>query len=274
MLTRRVLLAAATAFPLASDAATNPFADLETRTGARIGVAALDIGSGRRLLWRSNERFLMCSTFKFLLVAAVLKRIDADLEDGERIIHYGQTDVLEYAPVTKLHVAEGMSVLSLCDAAIRYSDNTAGNLLLAALGGPSAVTNFARRLGDPITRLDRIEPALNLADGVHDTTTPESMLRHLDQILLGDVLSVNSRKFLTAWLYVDTRGDAMLRAGLPEHWLVGDKTGRSLAGAVNDIAIAIPPYRAPILIAAYTAANTTGDSVLAEIGRLVVARFF
>ena len=270
MLTRRVLLVSAAAFPLASHAAANPFADLETRSGARIGVAAIDTGSGRQILWRADERFLMCSTFKFLLVAAVLKRIDAGLEVGERPIRYSQSDVLEYAPITKLHVADGMTVYALCDAAIRYSDNTAGNLLLAAVSGPPAVTRFARSLGDSVTRLDRIEPAVNFADGDKDTTTPAAMLHHLRQILLGDLLGEPSRKFLTAWLYANMRGDTLLRAGLPEHWLIGDKTGRSLAGAVNDIAIAAPPGRAPLLISVYTKGG--GDRIVAEIGRMIAAR--
>ena len=152
-----LLLAAST------PASTSDFADqirtVEQRTGARIGVAALDTGSGKRLTYRSEERFPMCSTFKFLAAAAVLKRVDEGKEKLDRFVPYGPKDILEYAPVTKAHLNEGgMSLGALCAAAIEQSDNTAGNLLLDAIGGPGGLTNFARGIGDETTRLDRKEP--------------------------------------------------------------------------------------------------------------------
>ena len=271
MLTRRAVLIAGAALPLAAQASdTGPFAELEARSGGRIGVAVLDTANGRRLAWRAGERFTMCSTFKFLAVSTVLKRIDAGLEAGDRLIRYTQADILEYAPITKQHVAEGMTVFALCAAAISHSDNTAANLLLQSCGGPAGVTGFARRLGDPMTRLDRYEPELNVPDGDKDTTTPAAMLADLDAILLGNMLSEISRKQLSGWMVGNTTGASMLRAGLPADWAIGDKTGRG-SGAVNDIAIATPPGRAPILIAIYT--RGSGDAVVAEIGRIVARRF-
>ena len=74
---------------------------IEQRTGARIGVAALDTGSGKHLDYRSEQRFPICSTFKFLAAAAVLKRVDDGQEKLDRFIPYGVKDILEYAPVTK-----------------------------------------------------------------------------------------------------------------------------------------------------------------------------
>ena len=271
MKTRRWVLAAGAALPLAAYASdSDPFAELEARTGGRIGVAVLDTANGRRLAWRGGERFTMCSTFKFLAVAAVLKRIDAGLETGDRLVRYTQADILEYAPITKQHVAEGMTVSALCAAAISYSDNTAANLLLHSCGGPAGVTLFARQLGDPKTRLDRFEPQLNVPDGDKDTTTPDAMLRNLQAILLGNTLSEGSRKQLADLMIGNTTGAPMLRAGLPANWTIGDKTGHG-SGAVNDIAIASPPGRAPILISIYTRGG--GDAVIAEIGRIIAARF-
>jgi len=139
-------------------------AAIEARMGGRIGVAALDISNSKRLNYRTEERFPMCSTFKFLAAAAVLKRVDEKQEKLERFVPYGAKDILEYAPVTKEHLKEGgMTLGALCAAAIEQSDNTAGNLLLDAIGGPSGLTNFLRGLGDNITRLDRKEPELNSA---------------------------------------------------------------------------------------------------------------
>ena len=146
-----------------NDAATR-IAAIEARMGGRIGVAALDISNSKRLNYRTEERFPMCSTFKFLAAAAVLKRVDEKQEKLERFVPYGAKDILEYAPVTKEHLKEGgMTLGALCAAAIEQSDNTAGNLLLDAIGGPSGLTNFLRGLGDNITRLDRKEPELNSA---------------------------------------------------------------------------------------------------------------
>src|SRR6266566_2187717 len=157
-----LLLAAST--PGSTSDFANRILSIEERTGARIGVAALDTASSKHLDYRSEERFPMCSTFKFLAAAAVLKRVDEKQEKLERFVPYDAKDILEYAPVTKTHLKEGgMTLAALCAAAIEQSDNTAGNLLLDAIGGPSGLTNFARSLGDRVTRLDRIEPELNSA---------------------------------------------------------------------------------------------------------------
>src|SRR5438876_42341 len=173
-----VLLLAVNAGSARSDAA-NQVAAIEARLGGRMGVAALDTGSGKRLDYRAEQRFPMCSTFKFLAAAAVLKRIDEKQDQLDRFVSYDAKDILEYAPVTKAHVKEGgMTLGALCAAAIEQSDNTAGNLLLDTLGGPAGVTNFVRSLGDQVTRLDRKEPDLNSAipGDDRDTTTPGSML--------------------------------------------------------------------------------------------------
>src|SRR5438093_7595062 len=162
-------------------------AAIEAKTGSRIGVAAVDTSGAKRLEHRSEEHFPMCSTFKFLAAAAVLKRVDEEKENLERFIRYSSQDLLEYAPVTKAHLKDsGMTLAALCAAAIEQSDNTAGNLLLDVIGGPSGLTNFARSIGDQITGLDRKEPELNSAIPGHerDTTTPAAMCADLQRLLL------------------------------------------------------------------------------------------
>lgn len=256
--------------------------ELEARSGARIGVAALDTGSGKLVCWREGERFIMCSTFKFSLAAALLSRAEDDQEDLHRVIHYGQSDLLDVSPVTSRNLETGMRVVDLCEAIILYSDNTAANLLLTELGGPDALTQWWRWIGDRVTRLDRHEPALNVPDGDKDTTTPAAMLGNLKSVLLGNDVSEPTRARLMGWLIASTTGAAMLRAGVPSGWTVGDKTGRWSSsdpsqGATNDIAIITPPGRKPILVAAYTTGGRGDDagrqSVLADIGRIVAARF-
>jgi beta-lactamase class A len=270
-----VLLLTVNAGSARSDAA-NQIAAIEARLGGRMGVAALDTGSGKRLDYRAEERFPMCSTFKFLAAAAVLKRVDEKQEQLDRFISYDAKDILEYAPITKAHLKEGgMTLGALCEAAIEQSDNTAGNLLLDAIGGPAGVTNFARSLGDQVTHLNRKEPDLNSAipGDDRDTTTPGSMLADMARILTRDVFSRSSRRQLENWLQGNKTGAAMIRAGVSTNWIVGDKTGRGANGAANDIAIMRPPDRAPVLLAIYSVGSTATANdraaAIAEVAKIV-----
>src|SRR5262249_55981417 len=183
----------------------------------------------------------------------------------------------EYAPVTKAHLKEGgMTLGALCAAAIEQSDNTAGNLLLDAMGGPVGLTNFSRTLGDKVTRLDRKEPELNTAipGDERDTTTPAAMRLDMQRLLLGNALSESSRHQLEEWLQRNETGGLMIRAGVPKTWHVGDKTGRGANGATNDIAIMHPPDRAPILLAIYSVGSTASandrSTAIAEVTKTVI----
>lgn len=258
--------------PVQGGAATR-LAMLERRHGGKLGVALLDTGDGSRVGHRADERFLMCSTFKLLLAAAALQRVDSGKERLDRRIVFGKDALLDYAPISKQHVGPpGMTVAELCEAAITLSDNTAANLLLANIGGPAAVTSCARGLGDPLTRLDRNEPTLNRPHGDWDTTTPAAMLGDMHELLLGDALSLASRTRLTDWLRHCQTGANSLRAGLPGDWREGDKTG-SGDTATNDVAILWPPRRKPLLVTAHydhAVMPAKGrHAVLAEVGRIV-----
>ena len=270
-----LLLAAST--PGSTSDLANRILSIEQRTDARIGVAALDTTSGKRLDYRSEERFPMCSTFKLLAAAAVLKRVDEKQEQLDRFIRYDAKAILEHAPVTKAHLNDGgMTLGALCAAAIEQSDNTAGNLLLDAIGGPVGLTNFARAIGDEITRLDRKEPELNSANpgDERDTTSPAAMCADMQRLLLGKVLSESSRHQLEDWLRQNETGSLMIRAGVPKTWTVGDKTGRSGNGATNDVAIIRAPGRAPIIVAIYSSGSTSSahdqPAIVAEAARAVV----
>lgn len=261
-----------------TDEALARLAALERQHGGRLGVSILDTGNGRHVVHRGDERFLMCSTFKLLAVAAVLARVDRGIERLDRRIIFSQEAVLSYAPVSNHRAgAPGMTVAELCQAAITVSDNTAANLLLASLGGPAAVTSYARSLGDAVTRLDRIEPALNVGSpgDVRDTTTPNAMLAEMHTLLLGNVLSKVSREQLAAWLRATSTGTDQLRAGMPAGWRIGDKTGSGAHGETNDVAIIWAPQRKPLLVTAYYAESTANENgrhaVLAEVGRIAAS---
>lgn len=258
--------------------AARRLAEIEAAAGGRLGVAALDSGTGETLRHRADERFAMCSTFKLLAVAYILSRVDAGRERLERHIRFGKSDLVTYSPVTQNHAGtDRMTLRDICEAGITQSDNTAANLMLASFGGPAALTAFARSLGDDVTRLDRIETALNEATpgDPRDTTSPSAMLGCMRTLLHETRLSEGSRRQLTEWLIANKTGDKRLRAGIPAGWRIGDKTGSGDHGATNDVAIMWPDGGAPILVAVYFAESKLGsderNAVIAEVGRLIAS---
>jgi beta-lactamase class A len=253
-------------------------ARIETESGGRLGVAVLDTLTDARFGHRADERFPLCSTFKLLAAAAILARVDAKQESLDRRIEFAADEVVVNSPVTKDHVgAPGMSLDELCEAAMTMSDNTAGNLLLASLGGPQGLTAYARSLGDTVTRLDRIEPELNEATpgDVRDTTTPTAMAANMRALALEKALSAVSREQLVRWLIGNKTGDTRLRAGLPAGWRVGDKTGSGERGTTNDIGVFWPPDRAPVIVSIYltqtSASPAQRNATLAAVGRAVAS---
>lgn len=254
---------------------------LEAKNGGRLGVSALDTGSNRRLSYRADERFAMCSTHKFITVSAILKMVDLGTIKIDEHIHYSNADILSYAPITRQHLKTGfMTVGALCQAAIEWSDNTAANLLLGLIGGPSGWTRFARSIGDDVSRLDRTEPTLNTATpgDPRDTTSPAMMAHDLDSILLRNILSGPSRQLLTDWMLDNQITNSLLRAGMPKGWRVADKSGSGDNGTRNDVGLILPPLpRRPIIAAVYYTNSREAahlrDALIAKTGQIIAQTF-
>lgn len=275
-------LAGCTGYPSESRRARADFRGLQQSLGpgGRLGVAALDTGSGRWLVHDEHGRYAMASTFKVALAGAILAEVGQGRLALDQEIPFSRADLVPYAPVIEANMARGrLPVARLCAAIVEVSDNAAANLLLARIGGPQGLTRFIRGCGDPVTRLDRTETALNsnLPGDPRDTTSPAAMAGLLRSLLFGDALAPASRARLAGWMEGATTGLARLRAGFPQGWQVGDKTGNGANGAANDIAFAIPPGRAPILIASYqsggNAETAVRDAVHASVARAVASAF-
>lgn len=236
----------------ADDTLQRQLAALEKQVNGRIGLALIDSATGHGWSYRGDERFALCSTFKLLLVAAVLKRSESQPELMQQVLHWTPADHLSYMPVTKEH-PEGMTVSDLCAAAIQYSDNLAANVLLTLVGGPSAITRLARSVGDNVTRLDRNEPTLNTAipGDPRDTTTPLHMAHSVQKLAVKDGLKPPQQQQLIAWLKGNTTGEKAIAAALPAGWAIGDKTGSGDYGTTNDVALIWPPGKAPLIMAIY-----------------------
>lgn len=249
---------------------------LELSFGGRIGLFAINTATGDYISYRADERFPVCSTFKTLLAAAFLKRSEESPELLGQKIKYSKNDIVEYSPITEQHLEEGMTISELCAATVQYSDNTAANLLMKELGGPEAVTAFARSIGNNYFRLDRWETELNTAipGDARDTATPRSMAHSLLKLSLQDGLGDTQRQQLNEWLIGNTTGASRIRAGIPEGWLVGDKTGGGSYGTSNDIAVIWPLNRAPVIVSIYTTQNEETakprNDVVASAARIVV----
>lgn len=302
--TRRALLGAAALLPLAGCAKSKPgpgsqppttpsspssassppadrhdeLAELERTYDARLGVYALATGTGEVIAHRADERFAFCSTFKGLAAAAVLDR--NPLSHLDTLVRYTEADLLKNASITPRHVSTGMTIRQLCDAAVRYSDGTAGNLLLRDLGGPAELTAYARGLGDTVTRMDRIEPLITEATpgDPRDTTSPRAFGSDYRKIVLGDALPPAKRAFLRDLLERNATGAGAkrVRAGVPKGWAVADKTGTGSYGTLNDIAVVWPPKSAPLVISIMSSKSTEDaaydQALIAEAAAYVVSR--
>ena len=263
----------------ASSSITGKLRQLEQKHSARLGVFATDTGTGRTVLHHGDELFPMCSTFKTIAAAAILRR-DHNGSLLGKVIRYTQEDVTKsgYGPITGKaeNLANGMTVSALCEATITYSDNCAANLLLRELGGPTAITRFSRSIGDAVTRLDRWEPELNSAEPgrVTDTTSPRAIGQSYARLTLGHALNRPDAEQLTKWLLANTTGANRIRAGLPAAWRLGDKTGTGKYGTTNDVGVAFPPGRAPIVIAVLSTKSVpdapADEPLVAEAAELVV----
>jgi beta-lactamase class A len=252
---------------------------LEQRLGGRIGVVLREAGKSEpTVAIRADERFPMASTFKSLLCAAVLARVERGEESLERTIPFQVSDLVSYSPVTEKHAGgPGLSVETLCEAAVSMSDNTATNVLLGTLGGPPAVTAFLRGIGDDTTNVDRSEPELNssIPGDPRDTTTPTAMARTLETLIFGAALSPASRKRLETWMVNDKVADALIRKHLPATWRIADKTGAGANGTRGIIAVIWPeggnPHMAIVYLTGSKADFATRNAAIAEIGKAMIA---
>ncbi|HTK67700.1 MAG TPA: class A beta-lactamase [Pseudonocardia sp.] len=262
----------------AQSAAQQSFEQLERSFGARLGVYALDTGNGATVSYRADERFAYASTHKVFTAAAVLAR--TAIPDLNRRVPFGQADLVDGAPVTRDRVGAGMTVRELIDAALRYSDNTADDLLFREIGGPPGLAAFMRSLGDTTSHVDRIEPELNVtAPGdIRDTTTARAYAADLRSVVLGTVLPDDRRAVLTDMMRANTTGATVIRAGVPASWQVADKTGNAGYYATrNDIAVAWPPGRPPLVIVIFSDRpgkdDKVDDKLIAQAASVVATAF-
>jgi beta-lactamase class A len=255
---------------------------VEAAAGGELGVFALDTQTGLGLGHRQTERFGQCSSFKASLAAMVLQLDAEGTISADEHVRWTREQLMSVSPFTTRRLEEGASLRELAESTQKFSDNAAANILLAKLGGPQALTAFWRSMGDEISRLDRTEPKLNqMPPGeLRDTTTPQAMATTLARMLYGGGLADGARDRLKGWMHDTATGLRRVRAGLPEGWHAGDKTGTStwpgMRSLYVDIGFIEPPGRAPLTFATYYRAaaahdgmDAASEAVLAQAGAII-----
>ncbi|MCD7034116.1 class A beta-lactamase [Metabacillus sp. GX 13764] len=270
-------LAGFTSFAKAQEKAPDPaskLAKLEKKYGARLGVYAINTGTGKEVSYKSDERFAYASTLKPLACGVLLQK--NSLVAMDKVIHFSKDDLVTYSPITEKHTDTGMTLKEICDAALRYSDNTAANLLLKELGGPEEFKKSLRNIGDQVTEPERYETELNTAipGDIRDTSTPRTFALDLKAFTTGKLLPPDKQAFLVDTMRRNTTGDKLIRAALPKGWTAGDKTGSGSYGTRNDIAIVWPPHKAPIVMAIFSSKDTEDaeydDKLIADAAKIVL----
>lgn len=250
------------------------FGALEAKYNAKIGVYVLDTNDNSEIAYNADERFAYCSTHKFLSVGALLQRKTFDELNELRI--YSADEILPYSAITKAHVADGLTLAEICEAALRISDNTAANLVMEELGGIDAFRDSLRAIGDTVTEPARLEPELNIYNpgSLDDTSTPRQLAKDLQMYLLGDLLRDDKKILLASWMSDNSITDDLIKAGVPKDWKVLDKSGAGINyGMRNDIAVIFPPKRNPIVVAIMTRRNEAGarydNELVADVARMI-----
>ncbi len=250
------------------------FAELENEFDAALGVYAIDTSSNETIEYQPEKRFAFASTYKALAAAVLLQQ--HSMEELEEVVTFTAEDLVPYSPVTEEHVDDGMSLLDLAEAAVRHSDNTAGNLIYEAIGGPEGLEEALNQIGDDVTRADRFEPDLNIftPGEAKDTSTPKALVTSLQAFTVEEALSEEERELLNDWLQGNATGDTLIRAGAPEDWIVGDKSGAANYGTRNDIAVILPPDNEPIVIAIMSCYDTEDaefdDALIAKAAEITL----
>ncbi|MCL1135671.1 class A beta-lactamase [Shewanella hafniensis] len=263
------------ASPLSVKQTVNEF----ERQGWNIGVSVIENSSNNVYSINGDERFSTNSTIKALACAIVLSEVDKNAVSLDDAMMINEQDVVSHSPVMKEFIGKKVTLADACKATMTYSDNTAANFAIKKSGGPEGITSFLRSMGDDITRADRYEPDLNtnLEGDLRDTSTANAMAANFNKLLLGNILSTQSKEQLKDWMMGNKVADNMLRLVLPTGWEIADSTGANSYGARGIISMVWSESQQPLIISIYIKKENTAieerEKVISEIGRVISTEY-
>jgi beta-lactamase class A len=248
----------------------------------RIGVAAVDLATGKEIAVLGDQHFPMASTSKIAIAATFLEGVDkgrwsltsefpmmipvrsAAFSSARAPVRPGQ-----YLPATQL-----------LDLMLTRSSNSATDGLLAVVGGPAAVNDWARRAGIEEFNLTRDIATLVRDDGeidpaqridMRDSATPKAMVQLLTGLYQGKWLSQSSRNILIGTMENCRTGARRIPASLPDSVTVAHKTG-SLNNTSSDIGVITTPDGRSIAVAIYVTgqgSRANREAKIASIARAI-----
>jgi beta-lactamase class A len=249
---------------------------IEAKHGGKIGLYVINRNNGKNLAYQESFYFPICSTYKFLVVGAILKQSMTDKKLLDEKIKILPNEITGYSPITKKHIDKKMTVAELSRASI-LSDNTASNLLIHRLGGLEKLRQFTHSLNDKATKVANLEPAVNKVDLSTNLnkTTPKIIARDINKLAFSDdVLDKEHRLLLKKWLKENDTGDKRIASAIPDHWEIGDKTGTCQYGTTNDVAIIWPEdSKAVAMSIFYTQSEKDAkskDKVLQKVAKILL----
>ncbi len=229
--------------------------------------------------YRANEHFPVQSTMKMMGVAALLKQSENKNKDFlQEKIYYTKDDLITWAPVTKYHLDKGMTLESLAEAAVTYSDNAAINIIMKKFGGPKFSTDFAHSIGNKSYNVTHYDGYMNSnPKNSDDTATPKDMAISVQKLIIGDTLAKLQKQQLLTWMRNTVTSYKTMRYGVPIGFAVADKTGSGDYGVRNDIGIAWSLACKPIIMSIYTVRNKkdakSRDDIVAKTTSIIFDEF-
>ncbi|HAT7910067.1 TPA: class A beta-lactamase [Legionella pneumophila] len=253
----------------------NKLQAIEREYHLKIGIYALDTNSGHVITYHANDRFPFQSTCKFIGVSALLA---SDKSLLEKQVSISPKELLFWHPISGQYVNQKVSLRTLAEGAISYSDNTAINIIIRELGGLGAINQFAHNIGNSSFKIAHYEVNLNSNPKINeDSSTPKDMALSIKKIMLEDVLNNQNKVLLLDWMRNNTTGYNRIRASVPLGWSVADKTGSGSYGIANDIGIVWSPACKPVILSIFTVSNQSdakpSDAVIAQITKAAFEEF-
>ena len=226
--------------------------NIEKKHVGKIGVYIINRNNWSNFAVNASFYFPICSTYKFLVVGAILKQSMADNKLLNQKVKISKNQIVG-SPITRKHINQTMTVKQLCKVSMQ-GDNTATNILIEKLGGLTNLNKFILSLTDHATKVANLESKVNHVSLTtnENKTTPKIIARDINKLAFSDaILDKIHRLMFKKWLIASSTGNNHIAAEVPDEWEVDDKIGTCQYGTTNDVAIIWPDDNRAVIMAIF-----------------------